>query len=438
MTITGEAFFGCKGLKKMIDTGNTAWVLMSAALVFFMTPGLAFFYGGMSRSKNVLGTIMQSFFMMGLIGVEFIVVGYTMAFGHDVHGVVGGFDKLGLYHVENAIMDGSHIPEMAFVAFQCMFAIITPALMSGAVVGRMRFAAFSLFALLWSIVIYNPMAHWIWGGGFLAQLGALDFAGGLVIHIVSGVSALVLCLLVGKRRGYGQLPMLPHHLPMTVLGASILWFGWFGFNAGSALGANVLAAEAVVTTQIATAGAVVSWVLCEWLHHGKPTVFGAASGCVAGLVAITPAAGYVGPMAALLLGTIGAPLCYVAVAIVKAKLGYDDSLDAFGIHGVGGTWGAIGTGLFASTSVNGEGANGLWYGDTHLLLAQLASVLVAYVWAIAGTFVIYKIVAFFMEVRVDGVAETAGIDISEHGESAYNVSEWKGSTAFYVDERHLL
>ena len=288
----------------MIDTGDTAWVLISAALVFIMTPGLAFFYGGMVRSKNVLTTIMQSFFIVAMISVEWVILGYAMTFGTDINGFIGSLDKIGLAGVGLNVLENGTIPELAFVAFQCMFAVITPALITGAFAERMRFAAFAVLILLWAIFIYNPMAHWVWGGGFLSQLGALDFAGGLVIHILSGVSGLTICILLGKRRGYGQFAMLPHNLPMTGLGAALLWFGWFGFNAGSALGANGLAANAFVTTQAAAAAATVSWVLVEWYRNGKPTILGAASGCIAGLVAITPAAGFVKPMPALaIVGT---------------------------------------------------------------------------------------------------------------------------------------
>lgn len=413
----------------MIDTGNTAWVLLCAALVFFMTPGLALFYGGMARSKNVLGTIMQSFFLIGIISVEFILIGYTLIFGQDIHGIIGGFDKLGLAGVANSVLTDTNIPEMAFVAFQCMFAVITPAIMSGSVTGRMRFAPFVVFSLLWSVLIYNPMAHWIWGGGFLDEIGALDFAGGLAIHVLSGVSGLILCLLLGRRRGYGKMPMLPHHLPMTVLGGSILWFGWFGFNAGSALGVGELAANAMLTTQVAAAIGIVGWVLVERYHRGKPTVLGAVSGAVSGLVAITPAAGFVTPMAAIPIGLIGAACCYGAVAILKNKLGYDDSLDAFGIHGIGGTWGAIATGLWATTAVNADGADGLFYGG-HLLGPQLLSLVIAFAFAIIGTYIIFKIISACMDMRVSIGAESLGIDISEHGEGAYNQSEFKSSGRF--------
>lgn len=411
----------------MIDTGDTAWVLISAALVFVMTPGLAFFYGGMVRSKNVLTTIMQSFFIIAMISVEWVILGYAMTFGTDIGGFIGSLDKVGLAGVGLNVLENGTIPELAFVAFQCMFAVITPALITGAFAERMRFAAFAVLILLWAIFIYNPMAHWVWGGGFLAELGALDFAGGLVIHILSGVSGLTICILLGKRRGYGQFAMLPHNLPMTVLGAALLWFGWFGFNAGSALGANGLAANAFVTTQAAAAAATVSWVLVEWYRNGKPTILGAASGCIAGLVAITPAAGFVKPMPALAIGLIGGIVCYFAVAVLKEKLGYDDSLDAFGVHGIGGTWGSIATGLWATTEVNPAGADGLFYGETHLLFAQVVSVIVAYALAIVGTYILFKIVSHFMKVRADETEEIAGLDVVEHGERGYASAMMAGS-----------
>ena len=402
-----------------IDTGDTAWVLISAALVFIMTPGLGFFYGGMVRSKNVLTTIMQSFFIVAMISVEWFILGYAMTFGTDIHGCIGSLDKIGLTGVGLEVIEGGTIPELAFVAFQCMFAVITPALITGAFAERIKFRAFCIFILLWAILLYNPMAHWGWGGGFLAQLGALDFAGGLVIHILSGVSGLTLCLLVGKRRGLDQYPIIPHNMPMVVLGATLLWFGWFGFNAGSALGANGLAAVAFVNTQAAAAAATVSWVLIEWIVNGKPTILGAASGCVAGLVAITPAAGFVAPLPSVLIGLISGIICYVAVAVVKNRLGYDDSLDAFGIHGVGGTWGAIATGLWATVDINPDGANGLFYGDTHLLFAQVVSTLVAYGLAIVGTVILYKVISLFTSFRVDADEEFVGLDITEHGERGY-------------------
>jgi Amt family ammonium transporter len=411
----------------MIDTGDTAWVLISAALVFLMTPGLGFFYGGMVRSKNVLTTIMQSFFIVAMVSVEWVLIGYTMTFGADINGFIGSLDKIGLAGVGMNVLENGTIPELAFVAFQCMFAVITPALITGAFAERMKFAAFALFILLWAIFIYNPMAHWVWGGGFLAELGALDFAGGLVIHILSGVSGLTLCILLGKRRGYGRTAMLPHNLPMTVLGASLLWFGWFGFNAGSALGANALAANAFVASQAAAAAATVSWVLTEWKINGKPTILGAASGCIAGLVAITPAAGFVAPMPAVIIGLVGGIVCYFAVAVLKEKLGYDDALDAFGVHGIGGTWGAIATGIWATTDVNPAGANGLFFGETHLFTAQLISIVVAYVLAIAGSYILYKVVSCIMDVRADETEELTGLDISEHGERGYSRSVLTGS-----------
>ena len=411
----------------MFNAGDTAWVLISAALVFIMTPGLALFYGGMVRSKNVLTTIMQSMFVLGLISVEWVILGYAMTFGTDVSGFIGSLDKIGLAGVGMQIMEGGTIPELAFVAFQCMFAALTPALITGAFAERLRFSAFCFFILLWAVFIYNPMAHWVWGGGFLSKLGALDFAGGLVIHILSGVSGLTICLLLGKRRGYGHVAMLPHNLPMSVLGAALLWFGWFGFNAGSALGANALAANAFVATQAAAAAGLVGWVLAEWYINKKPTVLGAISGCIAGLVAITPAAGFVGPMASVFIGLIGGLVCYTAVAVMKHRLGYDDSLDAFGIHGIGGTWGSIATGIFATTAVNPAGANGLIYGETHLFIAQVISTVVAYALAICGSYVLYKIVDHFISMRVDEAEEIAGLDLVEHGERGYSNGTLVGS-----------
>ncbi len=411
----------------MIDSGDTAWVLISAALVFIMTPGLGFFYGGMVRSKNVLTTIMQSFFIVAMISVEWVLLGYAMTFGTDINGFIGALDKVGLAGVGMNVIENGTIPELAFVAFQCMFAVITPALITGAFAERVKFAGFTFFILLWAIFIYNPMAHWVWGGGFLAQLGALDFAGGLVIHILSGVSGLTICLLLGHRRGYGKLAMIPHNVPMIVLGATLLWFGWFGFNAGSALGANALAANAFVATQAAAAAATVAWVVVEWRVTGKPTVLGAASGCIAGLVAITPAAGFVAPLPSVIIGAVGGVICYFAVSVLKVKLGYDDSLDAFGIHGIGGTWGSIATGLWATTAVNPDGANGLFYGETHLLFAQVVSVIVAYALGIVGSYILFKIVNHFTAMRADEAEEISGLDVVEHGERGYARSVLTGS-----------
>ncbi len=413
-----------------INSGDTAWVLVSAGLVFIMTPALALFYGGMVRSKNVLTTIMQSMFIMGMISVEFVLIGYTMAFGPDVDGLIGDLSKFGLAGVGYNILEGATIPELAFIAFQCMFAALTPALITGAFAERMRFGGFAILMLLWAILIYNPMAHWVWGGGFLAQLGALDFAGGLVIHILSGVSGLTICILLGKRRGYGKTALVPHNIPMTVLGAAFLWLGWFGFNAGSALGANELAANAFVVTQIAAAAGVLGWVLPEWIRSGKPTILGAVSGAIAGLVAITPAAGYVTILPSLAIGLIGGGICYSAVAILKERLGYDDSLDAFGIHGIGGIWGALATGLWATTAINPDGANGLFYGESDLLVAQIISIGVAVALAVVGSTVLYKIVNAFTKMRVDEAEEITGLDVAEHGERGYNAELFSGAPNF--------
>ena len=348
-----------------MNTGDTAFVLVSSALVMLMTPGLALFYGGMVRGKNVLGTIMQSFIILGLITLEWVLWGYSMSFGPDHGGIIGGLDWFGLKGVgmEPHETYGPTIPHLAFMIFQCMFAVITPALITGAFAERMKFVSFLLFTLLWATLVYNPLAHWVWGsGGWMAKMGALDFAGGTVVHISSGVSALAAALLVGKRLGYGSTAYIPHNLPMTITGAAFLWFGWFGFNAGSALAANGLAASAFVVTHIASAAAALSWILVEWIHRGKPTTLGAASGAVAGLVAITPGSGFVGPVSAIVIGGACRHLCYGGV-MMKSKLGYDDSLDVVGIHGFGGTWGALATGLFASKAVNPAGSDGLFFGN---------------------------------------------------------------------------
>lgn len=417
-------------METAINSGDTAWVLISAALVFIMTPAVALFYGGMVRSKNVLATIMQALFIMGMVSVEFVLIGYTMAFGPDVNGLIGDLSKFGLAGIGYNILEGATIPELAFVAFQCMFAVLTPALITGAFAERMRFSGFALLMLLWSIFIYNPMAHWVWGGGFLAQLGALDFAGGLVIHILSGVSGLTICILLGKRRGYGKSAMVPHNIPMTVLGAAFLWIGWFGFNAGSALGANELAVNAFLVTQTAAAAGVLGWVLPEWYRSGKPTILGAVSGGVAGLVAITPAAGYVEVLPSLAIGLIGGGICYVAVAILKERMGYDDSLDAFGVHGVGGIWGALATGLWATTAINPAGANGLFYGESELFFAQVVSIGFAIVLAVAGSVVLYKIVNAVTKIRADEAEEIVGLDVAEHGERGYNAELFSGAPNF--------
>jgi Amt family ammonium transporter len=406
-----------------VDTGDTAWVLASAALVMLMTiPGLALFYGGLARKKNVLSTIMYSFFAMVLISLQWSFWGYSLSFGPDVSHIIGNLNWLGLKGVGFAPNPdySATIPHQAFMIFQMMFAVITPALISGAFAERMRFPAFMAFILLWATFVYDPVAHWVWGvDGWLRNLGALDFAGGTVVHILSGVSGLVVCLVLGKRKGLGSEPMIPHNLPFVVLGAALLWFGWFGFNAGSALGANGLAASAFVVTHLATAGAALSWVITEWIHHGKPTTLGAASGAVAGLVAITPASGFVEPMPAIVIGLIAGVVCYLAVGVIKAKLHYDDALDAFGIHGIGGTWGAIATGLFATTSVNELGADGLFYGSSALLGKQFIAIGVSYAMAIVGTLVILKVISIFTKLRATDEEQDTGLDFTQHGEDAY-------------------
>ncbi len=405
-----------------IDTGDTAWMLASAALVMLMTPGLALFYGGMVRRKNVLGTIMHSFIALGVITVQWVLIGYTLAFGPDIGGVIGGLDYIGLRGVglEPHPVYGPTIPHQAFMIFQMMFAIITPALISGAFAERFKFKTYLVFIILWATLVYDPLAHWVWGGGWMGKLGALDFAGGLVVHISSGVAALAACLLVGKRRPSGAEIMRPHNLTLTLIGAGLLWFGWFGFNGGSALASGALAVSAFVVTHIASAAAALSWTLVEWSHAKRPTALGAASGAVAGLVAITPASGFVGPLPALVIGAVAGVLCYIAVNL-KGKLGYDDSLDAVGVHGVGGTWGAIATGLFASTAINAAGANGLFFGNPSLLGKQIVTVVAAWVYSFVVTFVLLKVLDAVMGLRVTGENEAEGLDLSQHGEMGYTL-----------------
>lgn len=406
----------------MIDTGDTSFIIISTALVLLMTPGLALFYGGMVRNKNVLSTTMHSFIIMALASVLWVVLGYSLAFGPDHSGIIGGLDWLGLSGVgmEPNPDYAATIPTLLFMAFQLMFTIITPALISGSIAERMRFPAFLAFITLWLFIVYYPLAHMVWGvGGFLRTMGALDFAGGTVVHISSGVTGLAAALMLGKRKGLGEEPMLPHNLPMTVLGAGLLWFGWFGFNAGSALGANGLAVSALVTTNTSAAAAALSWMAVEWIHRGKPTVLGAASGAVAGLVSITPGAGFVTPMSSLLIGLVGGALCYLAVSVLKAKLGYDDSLDAFGCHGVGGMWGALATGLFATKTVNSAGADGLFYGNPAQVGIQAISIIVTIALAVTATFVILKVVGVFTKLRATSEEEEMGLDLAMHGEEAY-------------------
>jgi Amt family ammonium transporter len=397
-------------------------VLVSTALVLAMTaPGLALFYGGMVRSKNALGTIMQSFIILCLISIQWVLWGYSLAFGPDKGHIIGGLEWLGLNGVglEPNADYAATIPHQAFMIFQMMFAVITPALITGAFAERMKFSSFLVFTLLWATFIYDPLAHWVWAvGGWVRNLGALDFAGGTVVHISSGVSALACAIVLKRRLGYGKEQMAPHNLPMTVLGASLLWFGWFGFNAGSAVASGALATSAFVVTNTATAAAL-AWMLVEWLYRGKPTVLGAASGAVAGLVAITPASGFVGPMPSIVIGLGAGVLCYVAV-LWKSKLGYDDALDVVGIHGVGGIWGALATGLFASKAINPAGADGLFYGNPAQFGIQAIAVLISVVFAFVGTYVILKLVDGMMGLRVSEDEERMGLDLSQHDERAYS------------------
>jgi len=421
-----------------IDSGDTAWMLVSTGLVLLMTPGLAFFYAGMVRRKNVLGTMMQSWILMGLVSVEWAVIGYSMAFDKGAP-VVGGLKFALLPWAEFSGSDpygyAPTIPHSVFMSYQMMFAIITPALIFGAVADRMKFKAMLLFSLLWALVVYNPLAHMIWGSGGLlrgvwdkgvanADTGsfpAMDFAGGTVVHISSGVSALVCCLVLGKRLNYNKEAMPPHNLTLSTIGAGLLWFGWFGFNGGSALASNGLAATALTATHLAAATATLAWVFIEWAHRGRPSVLGAISGAVAGLVVITPAAGFVEPFSGVWLGIAAGAACYCGVTVVKAKFGYDDSLDAFGVHGVGGTTGAILTGVFATMAVNPSGANGLLHGNPGQVLNQLIAVAITIALAAGGSFVILKVVDAAVGLRINKDDEIQGLDLSEHGEVAYNM-----------------
>jgi Amt family ammonium transporter len=399
-----------------MNAADTAFVLICSALVMFMTPGLGLFYGGMVRSKNVLATIMQSFILVGLVSVLWAIAGYTLAFGHDIGGIIGGLEFLGLKGVGMDAAGGpvENIPHLAFMIFQCMFAVITPALITGAFAERMKFAGFLVFTTLWLFLVYAPMAHWVWGKGWMAELGALDFAGGAVVHMSSAAAALAATVVLGKRRGYGRAPFIPHNLPMTVTGAAILWFGWFGFNAGSALAADGFAANAFVTTHLAAATAAMGWIFMEWRHSGKPTTLGAASGAVAGLVAITPAAGFVTPMPAILIGLGGGVFCFLGV-LMKNKFGYDDSLDVVGVHGVGGTWGAIATGLFASINK----ASGLFYGNPSQLWIQLVSVAATWAFCFVVSLILFKLVDATVGLRASEEEEVRGLDLSQHNETGY-------------------
>ena len=409
-----------------VDSGDTAWVLTSASLVLVMTaPGLALFYSGMVQKKNALTTIMHSFICMALVTVQWVLFGYSLAFGPDHGGIIGGLEWAGLRGVGlDPAGYAPTVPHQAFMIFQLMFAIIAPALITGAFAERMKFSAYIVFALLWTTLVYDPVAHWVWAeGGWLRSIGAIDFAGGTVVHLTSGVSALVAVMIIGSRMGYGSTRMVPHNLPLTITGAGLLWFGWFGFNAGSALSAGGLATSTLVATNVAAASATLVWMLTEWRVRGSPSVMGAAAGAVAGLVAITPASGYVTPMSALAIGAIAGVVCFLACH-VKVLLKYDDSLDVVGVHGAGGLAGALLTGVFASTAVNPAGADGLLAGNAALLGKQVLAALAPLVWTAAMTAVILKAIEATIGLRVRAEEEASGLDLSQHAESAYATREY--------------
>ncbi len=399
---------------------DNAFILICSALVLFMTPGLALFYGGLVRNKNVLSSIMHSFFAMGLASVLWAVIGYSLAFGSSMGGVIGGLDYLLLNNVP--IDDGSALSPLCFMIFQCMFAVITPALISGAYAERIKFTGYMIFTGLWLLLVYCPMAHMVWGGGIMAQMGALDFAGGAVVHMSSGAAALACAIMLGKRKGYGSTAFIPHNLPMTILGAGILWVGWFGFNAGSALAADGVAVNAFVTTHMATAAGVVTWIIIEWIASGKPTTLGAASGALAGLVAITPGAGFVNPQASLIIGGLAGIICYGGI-MLKNRFHYDDALDVVGIHGVGGTWGALATGLFACGIVEFDGVPqlGLFYGNPNQLWIQFKSVVITWVFCFVASIIIFKVVDLVVGMRATDEEETKGLDVALHSETGYQM-----------------
>ena len=405
-----------------MNTGDTAFMMICTAFVFFMTPGLAFFYGGLVRRKNVVNTMMACVAIMRLSVVMWTLFGYSLSFGGNHGGIIGDFRWFGLNGV--GMEPGPYadtIPHLVFCAFQMMFAMITPALITGSLVGRMRFKALFLFVALWSVVVYYPLAHMVWGeGGLLAAIGSVDFAGGDVVHISSGITALTLAIILGRRRGYEVMTYRIHNIPFVVLGATILWFGWFGFNAGSALEANGLAAHAFMTSAISAAAALLSWMLLDVLHNGKSTLVGAATGLVVGLVAITPGAGFVPIWSSFIIGALVSPICYYGVALIKKKLKIDDALDAFGCHGIGGIWGGIATGIFAQSSINDVARwDGLVFGDYHLFVAQIVGIIITMIIAVVGTLICVAIVKIFTPLRVDVKDEQVGLDISQHGESAY-------------------
>ncbi|MEY7999704.1 ammonium transporter [Clostridium sp. Mt-5] len=401
-----------------INGADTVFVIICAALVMIMTPGLALFYGGMVRGKNTLNSTLHSYSALAVISIQWILIGYTLCFGTDIGGVIGGFNFAGLKGVgfaPNADYAGT-IPQQVYMLFQLMFAIITPALISGSIAERMKFMHWIVFLICWTTLVYDPIAHWVWGaGGWLKNLGALDFAGGNVVHISSGVSGLVAALMLGRRKNVGK----PSNLPITCLGAAILWFGWYGFNAGSALAINDVAVNAFVTTNTSAAASAISWSICEFAYRKKVTSLGVASGIVAGLVAITPGAGFVSPLASLIIGLVGGAICYACITFVKSKFGYDDALDAFGCHGIGGMWGGIATGIFAWKAINSAGANGLIHGNPKLLGIQIIAVLASIVYSAVVTFIIIKVINAVSSIRVTEKEEQVGLDVTEHGEEAY-------------------
>lgn len=409
----------------MINAGDTAWMLVCTALVFLMTPGLALFYGGLVRKKNVLSIIMQCFASICLITLQWVTIGYSLAFGPDQGGLIGSLEWFGLQGVGAAPSEtyATTIPHIVFCAFQLMFAIITPAIILGAFAERMRFSAYCVFIVLWATFVYDPVCHWVWGGGFLGADGTLDFAGGTVIHINAGVAALAAALVLGRRREYPHFMSPPHNLPFVVLGAAMLWFGWFGFNAGSALQANGLAGHALMMTQIATAAAGLVWGLMDIRHTGRATTLGLVTGAVAGLVAITPAAGFVDCWGAIGIGGTSSVICFLAVVYLKNRFGYDDSLDAFGVHGLGGIWGALATGLWATTAVNADGADGAFFGNPSLLAIQAHGVVITTIYAFIATVALLKIVDVLIGLRVNDEDERIGLDLSQHSESAYTLLE---------------
>lgn len=406
-----------------MNTGDTAFMIVCSALVFFMTPGLAFFYGGLVRRKNVVNTMMACVFIMGLAVAMWVAFGYSLSFGGNHAGIIGDFRWAFLHGIgmNDVGPYADSIPHFVYIAFQMMFAIITPALITGALVGRMKFKALFIFIAFWSVLVYYPLAHMVWGeGGWLASIGSVDFAGGNVVHISSGVTALTLAILLGRRKGYNRVVYRVHNIPFVVLGAAMLWFGWFGFNAGSALKADGLAAHAFMTSAISAAVAMLSWMILDVIKEKKPTLVGASTGLVVGLVAITPGAGFVPIWSAFIIGAAVSPICYFTVKLIKQKLKIDDALDAFGCHGIGGIWGGIATGLFGKTSINSVARwDGLVFGDVHLFLAQLAGIGVTIAIAVVGTFVCVGLVRIFTKLRVDERSETIGLDIAEHGEKAY-------------------